>query len=267
MREHIFALGESANSSYIRPMTPSKLCPHPGCTTKINRSAKFCLRHTDRKGNRWPIVAQNKICDLCGSPFQTTNGRQRFCLECREGTCVICGQSFKRDFRARKVVTTCSRPCSAKLAGQSRTRQTLTCLCCGIQFQPLNGHTKKKYCSLKCKHLASRRPQADKRRNTYKYRLWREAVYARDRYTCQQCGAKGEIQAHHIKSWEKHPKLRFEVANGVTLCQTCHENIHGAHIPRVAKRTTAICANCGKATKGRRLLMPHLPQAKLAIFE
>jgi 5-methylcytosine-specific restriction endonuclease McrA len=53
---------------------------------------------------------------------------------------------------------------------------------------------------------------------------WRKAVFARDNYTCQNCGAKKcRIQAHHVKAYKAHPELRHELSNGVTLCIPCHK--------------------------------------------
>jgi len=63
-------------------------------------------------------------------------------------------------------------------------------------------------------------------RNMPEYIEWRDAVYRRDGYTCQECGAQSELNAHHIKSWARHPELRFDVSNGVTLCKTCHAKKH-----------------------------------------
>jgi len=62
-----------------------------------------------------------------------------------------------------------------------------------------------------------------------KYREWREKVFKRDNYTCQDCGARSKkgkkvyLEAHHKKSWTKFPKLRFRVKNGKTLCKKCHK--------------------------------------------
>lgn len=63
-------------------------------------------------------------------------------------------------------------------------------------------------------------------RNMPEYITWRKAVYARDNYTCQECGSSSDINAHHIKAWSHYPNLRFDVDNGVTLCFDCHAKKH-----------------------------------------
>lgn len=64
-------------------------------------------------------------------------------------------------------------------------------------------------------------------RGTKKYALWRQFVFRRDNFVCQDCGQKGgELNAHHIKPFAKYPKLRFETSNGVTLCVKCHRGRH-----------------------------------------
>lgn len=53
---------------------------------------------------------------------------------------------------------------------------------------------------------------------------WRKAIFERDDYTCKECGIQGGyLEAHHIKSWARHPNLRFDMDNGVTLCKACHK--------------------------------------------
>lgn len=57
-----------------------------------------------------------------------------------------------------------------------------------------------------------------------KYKQWREKVFKKDNYTCQNCGKKNcYIVAHHIKSFSKHPKLMFDIENGQSLCVGCHK--------------------------------------------
>lgn len=61
-------------------------------------------------------------------------------------------------------------------------------------------------------------------RNSVEYKLWREAVYKRDNWTCVFCGRRGvRIQADHIKPFAHYPELRFAIDNGRTLCVPCHK--------------------------------------------
>lgn len=64
----------------------------------------------------------------------------------------------------------------------------------------------------------------NKIRKSLEYRLWREAVFIRDTWTCIWCGKKGEeLQADHIKPFAFFPELRFSIDNGRTLCINCHK--------------------------------------------
>lgn len=54
-------------------------------------------------------------------------------------------------------------------------------------------------------------------------RRWRERVFKRDSFFCLNCGQWGrKLNAHHIYSWTDYPELRFDIDNGVTLCEACH---------------------------------------------
>ena len=62
-------------------------------------------------------------------------------------------------------------------------------------------------------------------RKTREYRQWRVSVIRRDK-VCVLCSSRKNREAHHIKNGEHHPKFRFDVQNGVTLCRECHTQFH-----------------------------------------
>lgn len=78
-------------------------------------------------------------------------------------------------------------------------------------------------------------------RKNFKYRQWRDDVFMRDDFTCQECGQRGFIlNAHHIKSFssilQEYEITTLEEAlvceeiwninNGITLCEECHREIY-----------------------------------------
>ena len=60
------------------------------------------------------------------------------------------------------------------------------------------------------------------RNNTY-YKEWKNKIFERDNYTCRRCGKRGgNLNAHHLYNFSEHPDLRYDVNNGITLCEECH---------------------------------------------
>lgn len=75
----------------------------------------------------------------------------------------------------------------------------------------------------------------DKKNNSYQnfihrrsseYKKWKKDVLERDSFTCKRCGSTTNLVAHHIKGFAEHETLRFDVENGITLCQSCHKEVH-----------------------------------------
>ena len=72
-------------------------------------------------------------------------------------------------------------------------------------------------------------PLNHKLRQSFKYKKWRDEVFERDNYTCQECGLTNCcIEAHHKKPFSKYINLRFEIDNGITYCTPCHSEIDEA---------------------------------------
>jgi 5-methylcytosine-specific restriction endonuclease McrA len=56
---------------------------------------------------------------------------------------------------------------------------------------------------------------------------WAKKVKERDRFQCQICGATSVyLNSHHLFSYAEYEDLRYDVNNGVTLCQYHHEKFH-----------------------------------------
>lgn len=86
-------------------------------------------------------------------------------------------------------------------------------------------------------------------RASEKYKQWRQSIFFRDNFTCQDCGQHGGyLEVHHIKTFSRLldearinlPLLNlFEAAmlytplwdlnNGKTLCDKCHNKTRGGN--------------------------------------
>lgn len=72
-------------------------------------------------------------------------------------------------------------------------------------------------------------PRNTRIRHSQEYKAWRKAVFERDDYICQECGARSApgmkvvLNADHIKPFAHYPELRFSLENGRTLCVECHK--------------------------------------------
>jgi len=58
---------------------------------------------------------------------------------------------------------------------------------------------------------------------------WSKSVKKRDK-ACINCGSTTNLNAHHIIFKKSTPKLSLNINNGITLCKTCHGELHGFSI-------------------------------------
>lgn len=168
--------------------------------------------------------------------------------------CLVCGKTTNTYRKVEPAPKYCSLNCRSADSKRAYPEQWLTvvrfkdCARCGAEYGPLAGDVsaflKSRYCSAECESrgpLSRRaredllafgpRPIPDERRKNRggSYRRWQIAVISRDLGKCQNPACRGtssEMHAHHIKPWRDHPELRFDVANGTTLCSDCHWDEH-----------------------------------------
>lgn len=186
------------------------------------------------------------ICDTCGKSFEKYEsrvGKNNFCnRECYnkfhskntiKAKCEICGKNFTGyNYNANRF---CSRECYNKFHNiKNKERKCPTCNKIFIAKS-----TEDKYCSWEC-YNKDRHPPKNKNhwnwqggvsiendhRDSSQYKIWRKNVYMRDNYQCVKCGSKIKLNAHHIKSWKDYPELRYDLNNGITLCEKCHIEHH-----------------------------------------
>jgi 5-methylcytosine-specific restriction endonuclease McrA len=167
----------------------------------------------------------------------------------KESTCLQCGKTYIPVSNSAGMY--CSRKCYYDKIHSSK--QMIACVWCQKLFIP--SHKSGKYCSPYCASLGRRNPESDQRNST-QYIAWKNAVLERDNFTCQRCGSKERLVAHHIKTWEEYPDLRLTVSNGETLCNACHNSHHHKkNGPKLPRRhigpNKPICVSCGAKTSGR----------------
>lgn len=70
-------------------------------------------------------------------------------------------------------------------------------------------------------------------RKTSEYSEWRLRVYWKYNFTCDLCGTKRsknvKMNAHHLNSFQLNEEQRYDVENGVCLCEKCHWKFHGKY--------------------------------------
>jgi 5-methylcytosine-specific restriction endonuclease McrA len=180
--------------------------------------------------------------------------------------CLFCNKEFF--VRPEEIKIGKGKFCTTKCMGMAkRKRIEVICKVCSNRFftkpyQIKNGWGK--YCSIKCKQkdqigklcygwakgkkfpersgsnawnwkgkITSLKSQIYRH---YKARQWRSDVFTKDNFTCQWCGNRSYLEAHHIKEQYKiieENKIKtleealnceelWNINNGITLCKNCH---------------------------------------------
>jgi hypothetical protein len=171
---------------------------------------------------------------------------------------VICPQCKKGFTHGRLGQVCCSYKCSRIFIHfkPPSKKQKAKCTSCGKEWEDYpyqNKRSKIRFCSRECcfKFKAVDSPEKIQFRRSIEYRLWREAVYARDNWTCRKYGTRGnKLHAHHIFSYAKYPKLRVAIDNGITLSEKAHREFHHKYgnnntMEQMKKFLMDVCKNNG----------------------
>ena len=156
--------------------------------------------------------------------------------------CTKCGELYMVHFYRANTSKYCSKKCWS--------RRAVVRNCCNC-FNIIHGFGKL-YCSKLCTYahrIGKNHPmwkdgkslERNRARDSSELKNWRKIVFKRDNYTCQHCGEKRYLHAHHIKQYSDYPELRFEESNGLTLCVICHGKVHGKDL---TKKLTKYCKIC-----------------------
>ena len=122
---------------------------------------------------------------------------------------------------------TCQKPetrwgIGGKKYPHTQRARVAVCPVCGKEFRAVHEYKERKsvYCSKEC--WSKRGKKVRKITRTPEFRRWKSEVFKRDNFTCQMCGSKKMLEAHHIKEKVNFPELEYDVDNGICLCHDCH---------------------------------------------
>lgn len=130
---------------------------------------------------------------------------------------------------------------------QSNIKVNVQCDCCHKKYQIKyndyykQNHNGKIYCN-KCANTILftgnnsprwnnnllQEERVNKRKTNQDF-LWKKKIFARDNYTCQKCGERKSLVAHHINSYDWCINERHSIKNGICLCESCHKNFHSLY--------------------------------------
>ncbi len=63
-------------------------------------------------------------------------------------------------------------------------------------------------------------------------RRWSEFIRERDGHRCVDCHSRHHLSAHHICRKSFFAAAQFQTGNGITLCSTCHRELHRGYNAR-----------------------------------
>lgn len=228
--------GKEFKSAHKKQVYCSRKCSNEVRKNKITCYCEVCGKKIEFKKSVYDKNKHHYCSDKCRYEGfgKFYNGKNNPNYNKIEVKCEVCGKEFEIS-RARIDISKhhyCSYECQAKgyglffskenhpMYGKEHTRETK------IKISKAN----------KFKFLGSKSPRWNpkltqeermKNRDTLENIQWRNNIYGRDNYTCQCCSKHGgDMIAHHLDGYNWCEDKRFDIDNGITLCEDCHKEFH-----------------------------------------
>lgn len=144
----------------------------------------------------------------------------------KKNTCEFCNKSFSKDRNAK------GRFCSIKCYHDDIKSIKPDCIGCGKVVSSIHTTRCKKCEDYRRKgenhplwindRTTLKRYVGCEERRSPAYKTWRKSVLDRDGWKCKMCQEKVGLVAHHILSFTKFAELKYDINNGITLCQAHH---------------------------------------------
>lgn len=178
-----------------------------------------------------------KFCNHCKTEFSTREKRGKYCSpDCWyksrsiEVVCGFCGREFLKPpcFYKRSKRHFCSTDCLMKWRKLPRDKEWKEGISKARKEYFTNDNREKMSGENHWNWKGGVTPESVKARNSKEMAEWRITVFERDGYTCVRCldDRGGNLCSHHIIPFSIVSEERFEVSNGATLCEDCHNWIH-----------------------------------------
>lgn len=156
--------------------------------------------------------------------------------------CLFCKKEFKKPYNCSKKswlsVKYCSKDCDNKTRKGKRLNNALEIYYQNHPHKIDNlkpGWNKGIKGKASHKYIDGRTSVNALERRKFVLTIQKE-ILKRDKYTCQMCESKRDLQVDHIQSWAEYVELRFSMDNCRTLCRSCHFKItYGKSMPHDSK--------------------------------
>ena len=181
------------------------------CSCGTTSSTSFCVF---KKGSRCRSCGRTKSSKKQKLPFIVV---QEFF---RNTTCTLL--SDEADYTNIDSLLSYTCDCGRNAASSfSNFKAGCRCYECGLQKRKRFGKDHPNWNANRAADL--------RERESPQYKKWRQQIFEKDGYTCQNKNClkhKHTLHAHHIINFSTNKDKRLCVKNGVTLCVECHITFH-----------------------------------------